>query len=162
MQMTFLKDFKSHKTVWRIQVKVLHSWRQLNKIAGDSLEFILLDANGTKIHASCKKTCMDDLASKVPVGEWINIDHFSLTGAGRTYQTTKNALRMNFVHKTSISESTLQIEENFLDLVDCETILSGKPDTNILIGEIQISNAYDASQIFINPEIEEAKVLNKR
>ena len=45
MQMTFLKDFKSHKTVWRIQVKVLHSWRQLNKIAGDSLEFILLDAN---------------------------------------------------------------------------------------------------------------------
>ncbi|KAF3555846.1 hypothetical protein F2Q69_00013984 [Brassica cretica] len=76
---------------------------------------------------------MDDLASKVPVGEWINIDHFSLTGAGRTYQTTKNALRMNFVHKTSISESTLQIEENFLDLVDYETILSGKPDTNILI-----------------------------
>lgn len=78
---------------------------------------------------------MDELASKVPVGEWINIDNFSLTGVGRTYRTTNNPLKMNFIHKTDISESTLRIENNFLDLVDFETILSGKPDENILIGK---------------------------
>ena len=78
---------------------------------------------------------MDELASKVPVGECINIDNFSLTGAGRTYRTTKNPLKMNFLHNTDISESTLRIENNFLDLVDFETILSGKPDPSILIGK---------------------------
>ncbi|XP_048633126.1 replication protein A 70 kDa DNA-binding subunit C-like [Brassica napus] len=179
---------------------------------------------------------MDELASKVPVGEWINIDNFSLTGVGRTYRTTNNPLKMNFIHKTDISESTLRIENNFLDLVDFETILSGKPDENILIdvigqvldlgdldtvncaggkqrrkleftlrdinglslpcclwgtyaenvhtacqksedgllvcllryakighfrGEVQISNAYDSSQIFINPDIEEAEAFRQ-
>ncbi|KAF8052784.1 hypothetical protein N665_1505s0008 [Sinapis alba] len=235
--MSFLKDIKPHKTAWRVQVKVLHSWRQWNKIAGDSLELILSDANGTKIHASCKKTYMGQLASKVPVGKWINIDHFGLTGAGRTYRTTNNVYRMNFVHNTSITPSTLHIEDNFLDLVDFDSILRGKPDINILIdvigqvldfgdletihctggkerkkleftlrdisderlpcclwgtyaenvytacqeaedgfivcllrfakignfrGEVQISNAYDASQIFINPDIAEAKAFQQR
>ncbi|RID75389.1 hypothetical protein BRARA_B02436, partial [Brassica rapa] len=127
---------KPKKTAWRVQVKVLHSWRQWNKIAGHSLELFLSDAHGTKIQASCKKTYMDELASKVPVGEWINIDNFSLTGVGRTYRTTNNPLKMNFIHKTDISESTLRIENNFLDLVDFETILSGKPDENILIGSL--------------------------
>lgn len=45
MQITFLKDVKPKKTAWRVQVKVLHSWRQWNKIAGDSLELILSDAH---------------------------------------------------------------------------------------------------------------------
>lgn len=77
---------------------------------------------------------MDELATKVPVGEWINIDNFSLTNAPRTFRTTKNPLKMNFLHNTDISESTLQIDDNFLDLVDFETILTGKHNTNILIG----------------------------
>ncbi|KAL0693398.1 hypothetical protein Bca4012_060578 [Brassica carinata] len=236
MQMTFLKDIKPLRTDWRVQVKVLHSWRQWNKLAGDSLELILSDANGTKIQASCKKAYMNELASKVPVGEWINIDNFSLTGAPRTFRTTKNSKKMNFIHNTDISESTLKIEDNFLDLVDFETILNGKPDTNILIdvigqvldlgdletihctggkekkkleftlrdisdlrlpcclwgtyaenvytacqeaedgfvvcllrfvkighfrGEVQISNAYDSSQIFVNPDIEEAEAFKQ-
>ncbi|XP_013651116.2 replication protein A 70 kDa DNA-binding subunit B-like [Brassica napus] len=196
-------------------------------MAGDSLELVLSDAHGTKIHASCKKTYMDELATKVPVGEWINIDNFSLTNAPRTFRTTKNPLKMNFLHNTDISESTLRIDDNFLDLVDFETILTGKHNTNILIdligqvldlgdldtvhctggkerkndlrlpcclwgtyaenvynacqeaedgfivcllrfakighfrGEVQISNAYDSSKIFINPDIQEAQAFRK-
>ncbi|KAG5384350.1 hypothetical protein IGI04_035820, partial [Brassica rapa subsp. trilocularis] len=40
---------------------------------------------------------------------------------------------MNFLHNMDISESTLRIDDHFLDLVDFETILTGKKDTNILI-----------------------------
>ncbi|CAF1805951.1 unnamed protein product [Brassica napus] len=40
---------------------------------------------------------------------------------------------MNFLHNMDISESTLRIDDNFLDLVDFETILTGKHNTNILI-----------------------------
>lgn len=92
---------------------------------------------------------MDELAPKVTVGEWINIDNFSLTGAPRTYRTTKNPKKMNFLHNTDISESTLQIEDDFLDLVDFDTILSGKPDTNILIGKcwlIYLNNIHNINK----------------
>ncbi|KAJ4885373.1 hypothetical protein Rs2_35466 [Raphanus sativus] len=43
---------------------------------------------------------------------------------------------MNFIHNTDISESTLKIEDIFLDLVDFETVLNRTPDTNILIDVI--------------------------
>ena len=42
MQMTFLKDFKQHKTAWRVQVKVIYSWRQWTKITDDSLKYFLI------------------------------------------------------------------------------------------------------------------------
>ncbi|WZZ15813.1 hypothetical protein YC2023_108902 [Brassica napus] len=76
---------------------------------------------------------MDELAMKVPVGEWINIDNFSLTNAPLRVHFEKNPLKMNFLHNMDISESTLRIDDHFLDLVDFETILTGKNDTNILI-----------------------------
>ncbi|RID45884.1 hypothetical protein BRARA_I02578, partial [Brassica rapa] len=142
---TFLKDIKQRKIDYRVQVKVLHSWRQWTKMAGDSLELVLSDAHGTKIHASCKKTYMDELAMKVPVGEWINIDNFSLTNAPLRVHFEKNPLKMNFLHNMDISESTLRIDDHFLDLVDFETILTGKNDTNILIGTYA-ENVYKACQ----------------
>lgn len=77
---------------------------------------------------------MNDLASKVPVGEWINIDNFIMIAAPRTFRTKNNSKNMNFIQNTDISESTLKIEDIFLDLVDLETILNRTPDTNILIG----------------------------
>lgn len=85
---------------------------------------------------------MDELAPKVTVGEWINIDNFSLTGAPRTYRTTKNPKKMNFLHNTDISESTLQIEDDFLDLVDFDTILSGKPDDVKSLTQYRIKSLY--------------------
>ncbi|KAG2307222.1 hypothetical protein Bca4012_083777 [Brassica carinata] len=50
MQISFLKDVKPqpHKTACHVQVKVLHSWRQYTKIAGDSLELIISDAHVTQ------------------------------------------------------------------------------------------------------------------
>lgn len=44
-QLTFLKDIKPRRIDYRVQVKVLHSWRQWTKIGGDSLEMVLSDAH---------------------------------------------------------------------------------------------------------------------
>ncbi|CAN6982364.1 unnamed protein product [Brassica oleracea var. botrytis] len=231
MQLSFLNDLKPHKTAWRIQVKILHSWRFFMKGVGESMELILSDAHGTKIHASCKKTYMADLAKHVRVGAWRNIDHFCVSGAGNgAYRSTGHKYRLAFIHSTKISESTLRDDNMFLNIVDFDSIQSGLLDSNFLIdvfgqvldlgdpetiqctggkqrkklefslvnvcgqklacclwgkfaenlhsvcqetegivlcllrfakigqyrGEVQISNAFDASQLFINPEIAEA------
>ena len=40
---TPLKSLKPYKNAWRIQVKLLHVWRQYSVKAGESIEVILVD-----------------------------------------------------------------------------------------------------------------------
>jgi len=40
---TPLKSLKPYKNAWRIQVKLLHVWRQYSVKAGESIEMILVD-----------------------------------------------------------------------------------------------------------------------
>lgn len=81
-----------------------------------------------------KKTYMGELASKVPVGVWNNIDNFSLTAAAGSYRTKDHVYRMYFVQNTLIKEPILKNDDNFLNMVDFQTIVSGKPNTYILVG----------------------------
>lgn len=53
MQITFLNDIKPRFTSYRVQVKVLHSWRQWTKMAGDSLELVLSDAHVSVLFFIC-------------------------------------------------------------------------------------------------------------
>lgn len=44
---TFLRDIRPYKTSWRVQVKVLHSWRQYTNLTGETLELVVADAQVT-------------------------------------------------------------------------------------------------------------------
>ncbi|CAN7058446.1 unnamed protein product [Brassica rapa subsp. trilocularis] len=214
LQLTFLNDIKPHKIACRIQVKIIHTWRHFMKDVGESLELILCDANltdiipfiiskGTKIHASCNKTYIAEVAKHVRVGVWRNIDRFSVSGAGGVYRSTDHngLLNPNFL---------IDVIGQVQDLGDLETIgcnggkqrqkleftlvdicgqrlaccLWGKFAENLHTasqetegmaicllqfakigqyrGEFQISNSYDASQMFVNPEIPEADEFKQR
>lgn len=163
MNLSFLDEIKPYKNKWRIQVKVLHSWKSYIPGVGESLELILSDAHvrflndirfvhipifkyyddifrclhhfqGTKIHASCKKAYLEELRDKLPVGSWRNIENFLLTAPGGMYKSTNHAYKLSFLHTTEISFSSLQMDDLFLSLVDFETILSGHLDEYKLIG----------------------------
>lgn len=43
----FLRDIRPYKTSWRVQVKVLHSWRQYTSMIGETLELVLADSQVT-------------------------------------------------------------------------------------------------------------------
>ncbi|XP_013729972.2 replication protein A 70 kDa DNA-binding subunit D-like [Brassica napus] len=235
-QLIFLNDIKPRKTAYRIQVKIIHTWRHFMKDVGESLELILCDANGTKIHASCNKTYISEVGKHVRVGVWRNIDRFSVSAAGGAYRSTDHKYRLAFNGNTKITESTYRDDSMFLNLVDFKSIESGLLNPNFLIdvigqvqdlgdletigcnggkqrqklefslvdicgqrlacclwgkfaenlhtasqetegmvicllrfakigqyrGEFQISNSYDASQMFVNPEIPEADEFKQR
>ncbi|XP_048605202.1 uncharacterized protein LOC125582497 [Brassica napus] len=235
-QLIFVNDIKPRKTACRIQVKIIHTWRHFMKDVGESLELILCDANGTKIHASCSKTYISKVGKHVRVGVWRNIDRFSVSGAGGAYRSTDHKYRLAFNGNTKITESTYRDDSMFLNLVDFKSIESGLLNPNFLIdvigqvqdlgdletigcnggkqrqkleftlvdicgqrlacclwgkfaenlhtasqetegmvicllrfakigqyrGEFQISNSYDASQMFVNPEIPEADEFKQR
>ncbi|KAG5404860.1 hypothetical protein IGI04_010980, partial [Brassica rapa subsp. trilocularis] len=136
MELSFVNQVRPYRTAWRLQVKVLHTWKQFTPLSGETLEIVLSDAYGNKIHASCKKGYFDRLEKKVPVGAWRNIDHFLVTNNGGSYKTTNHQYKIVFIHTTDITPSTLQEENMFLSLVDFESIQSGKLDTANLIDVI--------------------------
>ncbi|KAG7552894.1 Nucleic acid-binding OB-fold [Arabidopsis thaliana x Arabidopsis arenosa] len=56
----YLKDVRPYKIGWRVQVKVLHAWKQYTSDTGETLELVFSDELGKKIHCTVKK----DLVSR--------------------------------------------------------------------------------------------------
>ncbi|XP_024006639.1 uncharacterized protein LOC112083139 [Eutrema salsugineum] len=55
LPISYLDGVKPFKTGWRVEVKVLHTWKQYSRMSGETLEVILADQKGQKIYASVKK-----------------------------------------------------------------------------------------------------------
>ncbi|KAF8115383.1 hypothetical protein N665_0028s0046 [Sinapis alba] len=225
MQVTPLKDVKPFKSGWKVHVKVLHTWKQYNAVHGDTLEMVLTDENGCKIHASCKKTYMESKGRLLHVGTWRQIQNFTLSPSTGMYCATDHPFKMCIVQTTTITRSPLLNEDMFLSLVDNQSVLdvlgqvmdlgdletiqcSGKPRMKVeftlrdindsrvpcclwgkfaetlyegcskdeegkpicLIrfakigrfrGELQITNAFEASQLLINPDIPETDAFKQ-
>ncbi|KAG2246341.1 hypothetical protein Bca52824_085969 [Brassica carinata] len=150
-QLIFVNDIKPRKTACRIQVKIIHTWRHFIKDVGESLELILCDANGTKIHASCNKTYISEVGKHVRVGVWRNIDRFSVSGAGGAYRSTDHKYRLAFNGNTKITESAYRDDSMFLNLVDFKSIESGLLNPNFLIDVIgQVQDLGDLETIGCN------------
>ncbi|KAF8114224.1 hypothetical protein N665_0040s0079 [Sinapis alba] len=119
-----LSKVKPWKNKWTIEVKT-----------GETLEMVLSDKEGVKIHASCKKTHFGLLERHCRVGTWIFITNFTLGTPFGGFRLTKHVYKMSFMTGTKISPSPLQNDDIFLDLVDFDTLLSGTHNADILIGE---------------------------
>ncbi|CAF1806308.1 unnamed protein product [Brassica napus] len=214
MELTALADIKPFKSEWRIQVKVLHTWKHYTKLSGETLEIIMSDAHGTKILAFCKKTYFEKFAKKVPVGTWrtlkISPSMAPVFPTGLPIINTRSISSMELISLRQPCKTTAYVIGEVTDLGPLDTVLcSGKErkkiefsltdfqgrriacclwgkfaesiqanckavggDTVICLlrfvkvgtyrDEVQISNSYDASQIFFNPPIMETEAFLKR
>ncbi|CAN6811257.1 unnamed protein product, partial [Brassica oleracea] len=192
-------DLKPWKNSWLVHVKVLHAWKQYIQSV-ETMEFVLADDTGQKIHATCKRTYIESKGK----------------------DSYDNTWKMVFNQNTVITRSNHVNDELYLNLTDFQSVLSGTLDENFLIdvlgqvmdynitnhlfttirndsrlpyciwgnlaeelhsainqearmvttllrfaklgrfrGELQISNAFDASQMIINPSIAEAEAFKE-
>ncbi|CDY55294.1 BnaA06g38860D [Brassica napus] len=197
-------DLKPWKNTWLVHVKVLHAWKQYIQSV-ETMEFVLADETGQKIHATCKRTYIESKGRILTVGAWRYIRNFQITPAGGAYRTTDHTWKIVFNQNTVVTRSN-HVDELYLNLSDSQSVLSGTLDENFLIdvlgqvmdcgdveniqctggkqrkkleftlsdindsrllklggfrGELQISNAFDASQMMINPSIPEAEAFKE-
>ncbi|KAL0733979.1 hypothetical protein Bca4012_010189 [Brassica carinata] len=136
MPFTLLSEVKPFKCGWKVQVKVLHSWKQYNSVSRETLEMILSDERRCKIHASCKKAYLESKGRLLPVGAGRNIQNFSLSPATGMYRSTEHSYKMSFVHNTTITRSNHVNEDTFLSLVDFQLVMSGSLQQCFLIDVI--------------------------
>ncbi|KAH0897765.1 hypothetical protein HID58_047333, partial [Brassica napus] len=50
-----VSDLKPFKTMWKIRVRIIRLWKQYSAAGGLTIEMVVVDSNGVKIHASVKK-----------------------------------------------------------------------------------------------------------
>ncbi|CDY26954.1 BnaC09g36290D [Brassica napus] len=119
---TLVKNVKPFKTGWCIQVKLLHSWKQHTSYGGRSLELILADETGTKIHCSCKNDHMFRVERDLPLGVWRLITKFSLSNATGQYRPTNHAYKMSIIGDSKIKDSDFHCDEMFFSFASFEDV----------------------------------------
>ncbi|CAA7047585.1 unnamed protein product [Microthlaspi erraticum] len=85
---TKLADLKPFKSTWRVRVKVLHSWRQFPGMSGETLDLILADEHGCKMHAGVKKRDIGRLSKDLKVGEWRVVENLEVREATGQFRPT--------------------------------------------------------------------------
>ncbi|WZZ20272.1 hypothetical protein YC2023_121661 [Brassica napus] len=165
-KIVYLDEIRPWKTAWLIEAKILHTWKPSNASFGESLEIVMSDKKGTKIHATCKKNYLQSLGEQCKVGEWKTLYNFQVSATGKHYRPTQHMYKITFINQTVIKPSEFQNDDMFLSLATFDSIMSGKLDNDILIvspilGNLQISNGYDSSQLVFNPNIKEAEEIRE-
>uniref|UniRef100_A0A0D3BZS2 Replication protein A 70 kDa DNA-binding subunit B/D first OB fold domain-containing protein n=1 Tax=Brassica oleracea var. oleracea TaxID=109376 RepID=A0A0D3BZS2_BRAOL len=129
---TMLNNVKPFKTTWKVEVKVLHSWTQhSNYSGGDSLEFILADKMGFKLHCTCKRLFFARVR-KFKIGEWRFLENFTLHPATKKYRATSHRFKMSIMSKINLDFAALNLlGDNYLKwALDTEFILRSKDLVN--------------------------------
>ncbi|XP_020879645.1 replication protein A 70 kDa DNA-binding subunit B-like [Arabidopsis lyrata subsp. lyrata] len=129
----FLRDIRPYKTSWRVQVKVLHSWRQYTNLTGETLELVVADAQGMKIHASIKKDLVSKYVNHLPVNEWRFIETFALNHASGQFRPTGHLYKMSFVTGTTVLRCDPVSDSSYLSLATFPNILNGDLNPYMLI-----------------------------
>ncbi|KAF8046644.1 hypothetical protein N665_3558s0003 [Sinapis alba] len=119
----YLHKVKPFKDAWRVHVKLLHSWTQNTSFGGETLECVLADETGAKIHASCKRTQMYRLQRNLPL----------VSASGGKYRPTPLPYKITFTSDTQITRSVFEDENPYLTLVSYEDIRKEDSDENVLI-----------------------------
>ncbi|KAJ0248293.1 hypothetical protein HA466_0060390 [Hirschfeldia incana] len=133
---SLLKDVKPYKQGWRVQVKLLHSWRQKTNYGGDTLEMIFADESGVKIHCSARKSLIQTTQSKLRLGEWRLIETFSLSHTRGQYRPTDHTYKMSIIEDSSIDQCTFECDDEFFNFQPFEKIGNGSLNAHFLIDVI--------------------------
>ncbi|XP_048599222.1 uncharacterized protein LOC125579280 [Brassica napus] len=132
-KIVYLDEIRPWKTAWLIEAKILHTWKPSNASFGESLEIVMSDKKGTKIHATCKKNYLQSLGEQCKVGEWKTLYNFQVSATGKHYRPTQHMYKITFINQTVIKPSEFQNDDMFLSLATFDSIMSGKLDNDILI-----------------------------
>ncbi|KAH0879291.1 hypothetical protein HID58_066685 [Brassica napus] len=97
-----VSQLKPYKSMWRIKVKIIRMWKQYTAQGGETIEMVLVDSKGDKIHASVKKDLVEQFDPVLMEGFTKILINFAVTHACGSYRTTKHAYKIAFVSTTKV------------------------------------------------------------
>ncbi|KAL0864345.1 hypothetical protein Bca101_043463 [Brassica carinata] len=93
---------KPFKTEWKIMVKIIRLWRRYSIRGIESIEMVLLDASGDKIHATVKRDLVPQFEPFVEEGDTKIMINFLACQSSVSYRTTKHPYKIQFIATTRL------------------------------------------------------------
>ncbi|KAG2276217.1 hypothetical protein Bca4012_043562 [Brassica carinata] len=98
-----------YKSMWRIKVKIIRMWKQYTAQGGETIEMVLVDSKGDKIHASVKKDLVEQFDPVLMEGFTKILINFAIAFVSSTKVRPYEELPMNLTGFTPAK---------FLDVLD--------------------------------------------
>ncbi|XP_033147964.1 uncharacterized protein LOC108871881 isoform X3 [Brassica rapa] len=78
---SYVRELKPRKDTSRIEVRIVRLWRNYNKESGNTIEMVVVDKEGTKIHASVGEQLIKKFDDKLREGDAIVLQLFKVYDA---------------------------------------------------------------------------------
>ncbi|XP_010463167.1 PREDICTED: uncharacterized protein LOC104743824 [Camelina sativa] len=127
---------------YKIRVRVIRLWK-----AFKSLQMVLVDEEGTRIHASIEDALVKKFQNQIQVGDSKIIDTFSLVDYDGDYMTSALGFKLVFYRTTTVKpcdDFPARVPEKYFQ--EFSTILAGKIDKQVLfdvVGQIAGAGSLD-------------------
>ncbi|KAK2401733.1 replication protein A 70 kDa DNA-binding subunit E [Trifolium repens] len=98
-----ISEINSSKSSWNIKGKVIRLWVVKDFNRNDlpfSVEMVLMDVDGDRIHCSIKKTLLYKFVSDIKEGRVYSLENLDVATNGGSYKTTKHPYKLNFHYDT--------------------------------------------------------------
>ncbi|RID78908.1 hypothetical protein BRARA_A01688 [Brassica rapa] len=130
---SYVRELKPRKDTSRIEVRIVRLWRNYNKESGNTIEIVVVDKEGTRIHASVGEQLIKKFDDKLREGDAIVLQLFKVYDATGEYRTMPHPYKIGFFPTTFVGKTddfpSAVPEKYFADFSD---ILGGNLDHNCL------------------------------
>jgi replication factor A1 len=133
-----IEEINIEKSFWNIKAKIIRLWQvsdfNRNNVAF-SVEMVLMDCDGGRIHATIKKTLLYKFKNEVLEGKTYAFEKMGVASNGGGYRTTTHPYKLNFQYSSTVQHlPSLQITKSPYHFVPISDIIGGGYDTDYLSG----------------------------
>ncbi|XP_033148525.1 uncharacterized protein LOC108870781 [Brassica rapa] len=120
----------------RIEVRIVRLWRNYNKESGNTIEMVVVDKEGTRIHVSVGEQLIKKFDDKLGEGDAIVLQWFKVYDATGEYRTTLHPYKIGFF-PTTLLEKLMIFQVQFSYFADFSDILGGNLDHSCLVDVVR-------------------------
>ncbi|XP_056856549.1 uncharacterized protein LOC130505966 [Raphanus sativus] len=129
-----IADLKPKKNMWKIRVKIIRIWKQYSVVGGESIEMVLVDSNGDKIHGCFKKDEVTQYEGLIGESESKLMANFIVTQSCGSYRTTPHPYKIVFLPTTRVRNcEDLPRNLTGFNPVNYKDLMSGNLDGDFLV-----------------------------
>jgi replication factor A1 len=136
---TKLNDIDSDKASYNVRVKILRLWEvsDFNRANSPfSIEMVLMDSEGGRIHATIKKTLIYKFKDSLVEGNVYGFDNVGVSTNGGAYRSTHHRYKLNFQFSSMVQKlSNVDIKGSGFNFVPISEVVGGSYDTDYLVGK---------------------------
>ncbi|KAG2254348.1 hypothetical protein Bca4012_057938 [Brassica carinata] len=108
-RVTLLNNIKPYSCRWKVEVKVLHLWKQ-HFARQETFEFVVEDKMGTEIQCTCKSLFLERV-KKLQIGQWRYLENFTLYLNTGIRRQTSHKFKIRITEDSIVTKSPVNTYE---------------------------------------------------